>query len=65
MIKIFNVHATWQTKGGRKGELSRSYVGNSIEDVQAKVRSHLHADRRFSAVRALDITVRAPEPQHV
>lgn len=63
MIKIFNVHATWQTKSGRKGELSRSYTGDSIEDVHAKVRNHLRADRRFSAVRALDITVKAPEPQ--
>lgn len=56
-IKAFYVHATWQTKGGRKGELKRSYVGDSADHVIEIVRSHLRADRRFSAVRALDIQV--------
>ena len=59
-IKLFNVHATWQTKSGRKGELKRTYVGETPEQVMELVRSHLRADRRFSAVRALDIKVTAP-----
>lgn len=59
MLKGFYVHATWVTKGGRKGELKRSYIGNSTEDVLTKVQGHLRADRRFSTHRALDIQVRA------
>jgi len=56
-ILIFHVHATWQTKSGRKGKLNRNYVGKSTDHVMEIVRSHLRADRRFSAVRALDIKV--------
>lgn len=68
-IKAFNVHATWQTKSGRKGKLSRVYIGDSIDDVFAKVRSHLRADRRFDARHELDIQIwesKAPtENNHV
>lgn len=60
MIKIFNVRATWTTKGGNKGELNRKWVGHDIDSVHDSVLEHLRADRRFSAHDDLDIQIWAP-----
>jgi len=60
MIKIFNVHATWITKGGNKGELNRKWVGPDIDTVHDSVLEHLRCDLRFSAHSDLDIQIWAP-----
>ena len=57
MFKGFYVHATWRTKGGRKGKLKRSYIGTSIDHVHEKVLEHLRADGRFDARHELDVQV--------
>jgi hypothetical protein len=61
-IKAFNVHATWRTKSGRKGELKRSYIGETAKDVHDKVLRHLKADSRFDARHELDVQVWENKP---